>query len=41
MDIFDFDDGQYDKDIIKEALHFYQKYNDWDVLEKEFKNKYR
>ena len=39
MDIFDFDDGRYEKDIIKEALYFYQKYNDWEILEKEFKNK--
>ena len=39
MDIFDFDDGRYDKNIVKEALHFYQKYNDWEILEQEFKNK--
>lgn len=39
MDIFDFDDGQYDRDIIKEALYSYQKYNDWEVLEREFRNK--
>lgn len=39
MDIFDFDDGRYDRYIIKEALHFYQKYNDWAILENEFRNK--
>lgn len=39
MDLFDFDDGRYDRETIKEALHFYKKYNDWEILEKEFKNK--
>lgn len=39
MDIFDFDDGRYDKYVIKDALYFYQKYNDWEVLEREFRNK--
>lgn len=39
MDIFDFDDGRYEKDIIKDALYFYQKYNDWEILEREFRNK--
>ena len=39
MDIFDFDDGRYDRYIIKEALHFYQKYNNWEILENEFRNK--
>lgn len=39
MDIFDFNDDRYDKYIIKETLHVYQRYNDWDSVEKEFRNK--
>lgn len=42
MDILDFDDGRYDDkgdEIVKEALRYYLKYNDWDHLEREFKNK--
>lgn len=38
MDFFDFD-NRYEKDIIKDVLYFYQKYNDWEVLEREFRNK--
>lgn len=32
-------DDRYDREIITEALHFYQKYNDWETLENEFKYK--
>lgn len=39
MDIFDLNDERYDKYVIKEALHVYQRYNDWDNVEKEFRNK--
>ena len=39
MDIFDIDDDRYGHDIVEEALHQYQRYNDWEILEREFRNK--